>query len=284
MGLGMLGGGVPPTGTRGTQRVIDMAWPVRLLSGAGSFWCNPRGGAAADQNGNSTNVGGGGAIDVRPYKGRTAIRNRCTSVTVNTGPRINMPGIAYPTMQKTPVDLTSSDDFNVFSYRALLAFDRLAGALLTPAANDYGFGLCPGGGQPYSSGQTTAPGCAFRFNNAGSLDYRSRIAGGGAGNDYTQAIALPNGFDETQWHWYEIRLLGANAQRNALLRLYIDAALLLELDIGGGVPAQAINPYYGVSNDSHGMEWNLVNTCQVVNQTIYLGQYRYIAAPSEDAL
>lgn len=199
----------------GAGRIRDWIFPG-VISGAGqaNFGVSQtsRSGSQESQ-GTVTGYGGGG--NTAP----SAVINGVPCVKIQCGPAATGLGfffgqvtmsMFFPTTKSNIVPLVNDES----AYRVVAA---LAGSGLAPNANtDIGIEFCGNSGATRIS-QDGASGWGLKFSGA-ALQF---IAQGGPGGGVTLDIT-PAGFDITQWHVYDFRIIAANKNNDATLALLID--------------------------------------------------------------
>jgi hypothetical protein len=139
-----------------------------------------------------------------------------------------VPFQVYFQMVKGTAPMYGLDEFCCWRIAALMAFDNPAGAI----AGDVGLSLCPGAsiairaanqaGIEYGPRTTGNIGVTVRAVDAGALTFDANLAA-----NFQPA-------DMTDWHLYEMRIIGADVNAEAVIKFLIDGVTCLTLPWGAG--------------------------------------------------
>lgn len=183
------------------------------------------------------------------------------------------------------------DDRSVVEVRFLLAFDRPAGDL--GDSLDLGVGISPGTNNQNifnpAVGAVYRAGAQFGPGGPGKIRLRSRPGqttvgpppyNTGLGTD-TGNVALA-GFDEREWHWYQLRMVGGSLSGNGVCKALIDGVQVGQFDM-----SVAGNLFPDPTAGQGSLSGHKLGFCNNTNGTfdkLYAARGSLIVAPDEASL
>lgn len=279
--------GAPPGGA---GRTLHLMWPdFNFIGGALTTNGWNRVGAVATAN-VSANVTQGAppATTLQTYKGL-----RCwglSSAVGGAGTAIWFAAVLNPSRDATKFPI-GVNDRAVIELRWLLAFDRPAGDL--GDSLDLGLGISPGNNNQNTFnpavGAVYRAGAQFGPGGPGKLRLRSRAGqtvvgpppyATGLGFD-TGNVAVA-GFDEREWHLYQLRIIGGTNAGNGTVKALIDGVQFSTFDA-----SVAANIFPDVAAGVGGVVGVRLGVCNNTNATfdkMYLGPGSLIVAGAETDL
>ncbi len=131
-----------------------------------------------------------------------------------------------------PPNLAGLDQKGAYRVAMLASSIINTGAL---AANvDKGLELCCAGGATFDDGQLCrlgTPGIGFRFN---ALDRVEAVIRGVQAGPLQRVDLTPTNYFSTDWHYYELRVIGARGVTDAVAKWYIDGQQVFAQSWGPG--------------------------------------------------
>lgn len=186
-----------------------------------------------------------------------------------------------------PNGLTS---WNVYEIRALLSFDRPAGDLND--GRDLGVCLSPGNNNANMNnpavGAVFRAGAQFGPGGPGKLRFRTRVAQTGVGPppysaDFDTLNTVPTGtlagYDEREWHWYALRLIGGAANTPGVCKAMLDGITFSQVNMDD-TTAKFPNPQSGVGG-AFGYHFGVTNQTNAEFDFMYIAMIEQIMAPTE---
>jgi hypothetical protein len=260
----------------GSARKRDYSWPDPNLniSGAPSNGVRDRAGISNTASG-SQSAGAGAALTMGVINGVDCVR-MTNGVNLGVGPtfvmdcgrcRVNLLGA-------NSHFTTATDDYGAYRVYAIMR------VVATPVSATEECGLTLHNGANASDGLLTGtgPGFAFYYNLTGGLDYLIKT-------DTAGFITVPlgtvaGGFDNTQFHTCEFRILGARPGANASIKCILDGKLQDQRFWPNNLPSPA-----GVGgNTANGFVPNLKYNSANGELDVPVGGFRVQYAPFEAAL
>lgn len=181
------------------------------------------------------------------------------------------------------------DDCGVAEVRWLLAFDR-PGADLADAL-DLGVGLTPGNNNQNifnpAVGAVFRAGVQFGPGGPGKLRLRSRAAQSGVGPppyaaDFDTLNTAVAGYDEREWHWYALRLVGGSQNGAGVCKALIDGQLFRSFSMN---VAAALFPAMNAGVAAViGLLGGVTNNSNATFDKMYLARGALVLAPDEASL
>lgn len=190
--------------------------------------------------------------------------------TFNAGPVQIYFALERPTL----ANLAGLDEIACWRVAALLAFENPPG----PVPNDYGIMIGPGSSIVPRGGQM---GWSFGLRSTGLLGFTVRQTTS-APITYDKTYDLGAAFDVTTWHRYEVRMLSATLDTEAMVKVLVDGQVLDTVFFGPGHPfppmQEGANLGYYWSVGNHG------GAAFTTRMYLALGGLQIDAAATEDAL
>ena len=206
-----------PQAPTGAARKRDYTFPDPNVNSNGGVSNGLR-----DRAGMSNTAGGGqstgtsGALAMGVVNGVTCLR-MTNGVNIGGGPVITLDAARMRVNLTSPISFftTATDDYGAFRYYAIMRVTGNPGN-----ANGNGIQLING---PNISADlfTSIPGFAINYDTAGTMSFVVRDNTGA----FTSTVISPAGFVNTAFHMAEFRIIGAQANVNAVVKVLLDGQL-----------------------------------------------------------
>lgn len=181
------------------------------------------------------------------------------------------------------------DDSAVIETRWLMAFDRPAGDLND--ARDLGVGISPGNNNQNMNnpavGAVWRAGVQFGPGGPGKLLFRSRVGQSIVGppayfDSFTSGRVAQAGYDEREWHWYAIRMVGAAGGTNGFCKALLDGVLFSQFDMSD-TAALFPNAQAGIGGAFNYLA-GFTNATNAEFDKLYVARGELLIAPDETSL
>ena len=220
----------------GAGRIRDLMFPDPIGAGANpaiSLRGRTYGGGVL--NGSFNNFGGASRSWFY-FNGMDSVTFNAGGGAAGTGGSLSFLNVANVMIRTTrPANWLADDDWNVHRIVWIAAMSQLP-----TSNNDVGLQLVNSATLTDGILKTNAPGLGFQYNQAGTFTF---ITNTGAGA--VQTVLATNGvggYQQADFHQYELRIFSALPQADAFVKVLIDSAVVSTVSWAGGtlpVPAGA---------------------------------------------
>lgn len=259
----------------GSGRKRDYTWPDWLtLSGAAFAGINIRDRASVT---NTTSglftTPAGASINVGVVNGVPCAR--FINTTLNTGAvfGFDQGGRCHPRLTAAGNNMDGSQD----DYTAYRLYAIMRAANTPSSASDNGLQLQNSGNATLGIIVGNLPGFAVQFDNTGGC---SLFMHGNTSNQTFPLRTVADGYLNTDFHCYEMRIIGAGPTSDAVFKVLIDNQIKFQATWGAGSNLPTPNTVGG--NQFNGFVPNI--QCQAAAQEIDVALFRCQWAPTEAAL
>lgn len=181
------------------------------------------------------------------------------------------------------------EPYAVWELRALLCLDRTAQDIND--THDLGLGFSPGNNNQNMNnpavGAVFRAGVQFGPAGAGKARLRSRVLQTGVGPppytcDFDTAntvVTNPANFDEREWHWYSLRIIGGGGGSAGVCKGLIDGVLFSQVAMDD-TTAKFPTSNAGIGG-AFGFHFGITNQTNGLVDSLYIAELDLIAGPTE---